>query len=184
MKTHRFRTAAGIVLLAATALGLAGCSSPGAGDETPAADANGGSGDTAIVAGDCAGVRVVVDPGELEGADVDTCVETDAPITAVKAFEAADVELVGVSTSDAFFACRVAGAPAADEALEYEGESYTSGDCADFGPIWAWWGLFEDSGSGWEFAQEGADTLELAPGDAVAFAFQLGDTAEPRLPGK
>lgn len=176
MKTHRSGTVAGIALLAAV-FAITGCAAGGGAASEPAAGT--GAAETSEA---CAGVRVVVDPGELDGPAVDDCVPADAPLTAVEAFEAADVDLVGVSTSDSFFACRVAGLPAADEALEYEGESYTPGDCADFGPIWAWWGLFEDSGSDWEFAQEGADTLEIAPGGAVAFAFQLGDTTETRLP--
>lgn len=138
-------------------------------------------------AAECSGVRVVVDYGDLDEASdasgwEDHCIDTDEPVTAIAAFEAAHVELEGVTTSDAFFACRIGGEPAADRTLEFDGETYTSGSCDDFGPIWAWWGLFADTGNGWEFAQEGAETLEVAPGEAVAFAFQFGDTTETRLP--
>lgn len=179
MNTRPLRSlqVAGVTLLAAAALALTGC----AADDSNG-DGSGSTGaDTAPALGECSGVRVVVDPGELDADVIDTCVETSSPVTAIEAFEAANVELEGVATSDMFFACRVAELPSATDALEYEGESYTA-DCADFGPVWAWWGLFEDTGDGWVFAQEGAETLEVAPGEAVAFAFQFGDTTEPRLP--
>lgn len=171
----RFPKTAGIALLAVAALAATGCSGG-----SPVSDPPATATDTPVLV--CEGVRVVVDPGDLEGAAVDTCLEVDAPLTAIDAFQQAGVDLEGVSTSDMFFACRIDGQPEAGITLEYDGETYSSGDCADFGPVWAWWGLFADAGAGWEFAQEGAESLEVAPGEAVAFAFQFGDTIEPRLP--
>ncbi|CAG7610076.1 hypothetical protein ACFPZL_08815 [Leucobacter soli] len=170
----RATTGAIFALLAAAALTLTGC--VGVESEVPAA-----APEDSATSEVCAGVETVVDFGELGGAPETGCAETDAAITAAEAFQQAGVELEGVAASDQFFACRVAGAPAADQELEYEGEGYTA-DCAGFGPAWAWWGLFVDTGEGWAFAQEGAETQQVEPGQRVAFAWQFGDTTEPRLP--
>lgn len=174
MKQHRF----GIVaIVLGAALALSGCAS---GTSTEAASSAASTPTTAPAAGECAGVQVVVDFGELGGDALDECVETDQTLTAAEAFAEAGIEL---SESEAFAGavCRVAGAPAADTELEFEGETYRE-DCVNMGPVWAYWGLFIDTGDGWGYAQEGASTQQLEPGQGIAFAWQFGDTTEPRLP--
>lgn len=165
-----------LTLLAVVGLALSGCA--GAAPESTSAP-----GDEATVEevtrDECDGVWAVADFGELGTENTEVCVTATGPITAIEAFESAGFELQGVSTSDQFFACRINGLP--EGTLEHEGDTYEV-DCADFGPVWAWWGLFIDTGNGWEFAMEGAELQEVAPGEAVAFAWQFGDTSESRLP--
>lgn len=165
---------AGIALFAAAGLVLSGCSAQGGSAPEPA-DTRIDTSD--LKRADCDGVWAQID---FEADMLTTCVDAERPITALEAFEQAGFELEGVKTSDQFFACRIEGRPAAEK-LEYEGESYTP-DCADFGPEWAWWGLFIDTGSGWEFAMEGASTQQVGPGEAIGFVWQFGDTSEPVLP--
>lgn len=129
---------------------------------------------------ECAGVSVVVEFGSLDTDGIVECVDTSEPMTAVRAFELANVEL---TEGQAFpgSICRVGGAPAADLVLNYSGQSYTE-DCTAMGPVWAYWGLFVDLGNGWEYAQEGAATQLVEPGQGIAFSWQFGDTTEPQLP--
>lgn len=168
MKKHRF----GLIAIAALALAVSGCAAESATETTAPA------GETAAT--ECTGVQVVVDFGELRGESTTECVETDAALTAAEAFADAGVEL---SESEAFAGaiCRVDGLPAANTELEYEGET-RSEDCVTMGPVWAYWGLFIDTGDGWGYAQEGASSQQVKPGEAIAFAWQFGDTTEPRLP--
>lgn len=168
---------AGIALLAAAALALAGCASESAGENTQTAPAPA----AATTQAECEGVWTVVDFGALEADTVTACVETEKAITAIEAFEQAGFELEGVKTSDMFFACRIEGEPAADEPIEYSDASYTA-DCNDFGPEWAFWGLYIDTDGQWDFASEGAETQLVEPGQAVAFAWQFGEGSGTRLP--
>ena len=173
----RFARSAAATGLAAALLMLVGCAPAPADD--PAAPEAVESGSPATE-GDCAGVRVVVEFGALGGDPIDACAETSTEITAVEAFQLAGVQLTeGQAYPGAI--CRVAGEPEADAELSYNGESDVE-ECAALGPVWAYWGLFVDSGEGWSYAEEGAATQSLAPGEGVAFAWQFGDTAEALLP--
>lgn len=167
------------------ALVLSGCSANGSdanGNDASANDANdantGANPSTSV--SECAGIEVVVDFGALNEPAVQHCLDTDIAVTAAQAFIDTGVEL---SESQAFAGaiCRVDGHPAESVALEYDGETYTE-DCVNMGPVWAYWGLFIDTGEGWGYAQEGAASQHVEPGEAIAFAWQFGDTTEPRLP--
>ena len=161
--------------LAVLTLVLSGCASSGNAGPVEA-DA---AAQTTTTQSECTGVWAQVD---FEAESNASCVDAVGPITALQAFESANFALEPVSTSDQFFACRIDGLPAAGETLEYNGETYTP-DCSDFGPMWAYWGLYVDAGNGWEYALEGAGTQLMQPGQAVAFVWQFGDTeAEPTLP--
>lgn len=180
MPTHRptrFARITAVCAFGAAALMLAGCAT------TPAADpavSESAAVSTPAAATECAGVRVVVEFGELGGDPIDACADTSTEITAVEAFQLAGVELTeGQAHPGAI--CRVEGEPGADVELSYNGEVYVE-DCAALGPVWAYWGLFVDSGEGWSYAEEGAATQPVAPGEGVAFAWQFGDTAEAQLP--
>lgn len=178
MKT-RFVQSAGVALLAAAALVLSGCAA-----EPTEESGNGSTPETTeaapVTQAECEGVWTVAEFGDLEAENVSTCVDTDEAITASEAFVSAGIEL-SESTAFAGAICRVDGQPAADVELEYEGETHVE-DCENMGPMWAYWGLFVDTGAGWEYAMEGAATQEVEPGQAVAFVWQFGDTTEPTLP--
>lgn len=174
--TQRLHRVLGAIALLGSSLALAGCGAettavPGAADST----ASSGAPDE-----QCAGVAVVVEFGGLDADAISECAEISEPVTALQAFERAGVEL---TEGQAFpgSICRVEGAPAADLELSYLGETYTEG-CSSMGPAWAYWGLFVDQGAGWEYAQEGAATQQVEPGQGIAFAWQFGDTTEPQLP--
>lgn len=173
MKT-RFVQRAGI-LLAAAVFALSGCA---AGPADGPKSGNTGSG--ATTQAECEGVWTVAEFGDLKAENLGVCVDTDKTITAAEAFDKAGI---GLSESTAFAGaiCRVGGQPAADTKLEYKGETHVE-DCKSMGPMWAYWGLFVDTGEGWGYAMNGAATQELGPGQAVAFVWQFGDTSEPVLP--
>ena len=174
--TQRLHRVLGALAILGSSLALAGC-----GTQTTAAPAASDSTATSEPAAvECAGVVVVVEFGGLDAHAISECAETSEPVTALQAFERAGVEL---TEGQAFpgSICRVEGAPAADLELSYLGETYTEG-CSSMGPVWAYWGLFVDQGAGWEYAQEGAATQQVEPGQGIAFAWQFGDTTEPLLP--
>ncbi len=181
-RTGRLARIVGAAALLTVSLALAGCTSGGSTDES----ANGTTSPSATQTTDaaesteCAGVRVVVEFGELGDEPVDACADTDEAITAAEAFSLAGVELTE-GQAYAGSICRVEGEPAAGAELSYEAETYTE-ECTAMGPVWAYWGLFVDQGDGWAYAQEGASTQLLEPGQGVAFAWQFGDTSEPQLP--
>ena len=161
------------VLAAAAVLGLTltGCTPEARGqDETPPVG----------TAAQCTGIEVIVDFGELHDEHYSGCLETDEVLTAAEVFADSQIELTENSTI-AGAICRVQGWPKADETLEYDGETYVE-TCEEMGPVWAYWGLFINSGDAWEYAQEGAATQEVKPGEGIAFSWQFGDTTEPRLP--
>ncbi len=180
MQRSRFLSSArslSLIALTATTGALAGCAEAPSDEytaneiplETGATDSD-----------DCLGVRVVVEYGALGGAPAEACAESTVEITAAEAFTLAGFELTeGLAFPGAF--CRVNGVPDADTELTFNGERYTE-DCAALGPAWAYWGLFVDLGDGWAYAEEGAATQPVAPGQSVAFAWQFGDTTVPQFP--
>lgn len=160
---------------AALALTLGACSSsPTSSPSSPAASAD----------GECAGVTVIVDAGDLAAADEvssETCIETDAAFIAADAFAEAGVETVGTTQYPEDIVCRVNGAPAADEVLVAEdGTAYTE-TCESMPAAFAYWSLWEKPAGGeWGYATEGAATLSLEPGDSVELLFTLnGEPAAP-----
>ncbi|MGK0714782.1 hypothetical protein [Leucobacter sp. W1153] len=167
-----FGTIAGL----AAALVLAGC----AAESAPAPSESDSSATSVPGAAECTGVSVVVEFGSLEAEPITECADVSEPITAVQAFEAAGVELTEGQAYPGSI-CRVEGEPAADRELSYSGERYTE-NCSAMGPVWAYWGLFVDLGAGWEYAQEGAATQLVEPGQGIAFAWQFGDTTDPQIP--
>ena len=172
---HPYRVFGAVALLGASFV-LMGC-----GAETAAVPADSETTSTSAPAiEECAGITVVVEFGSLDTEGIVECADTSEPITAVQAFELVSVEL---TEGQAFpgSICRVDEAPAADLELSYSGQTYTE-DCTAMGPVWAYWGLFVDLGNGWEYAQSGAATQVVEPGQGIAFSWQFGDTTEPQLP--
>ena len=77
--------------------------------------------------------------------------------------------------------CRVNGLPAEDEAIPAEdGPDYFE-TCDTMPAAFAYWSLWvKPAGGEWGYAQEGAATQELQPGDAVELLFTLnGEPAAP-----
>lgn len=175
LSARRLLRPAGAAVLLAAALTMASCAAEPVVESAAPSDASAPSNGAV-----CEGVRVVVDFGELGEPGLDACADTDETVTALEAFNLAGVTL---TEGEAFpgSICRIDGAPAADLELSYSGETHTE-DCVNMGPVWAYWGLFLDAGTGWEYAQKGVAEQPVEPGQSIAFAWQFGDTAEPQLP--
>lgn len=115
---------------------------------------------------ECAGVTVLVDPGELGGTPAATCV-TEEAASAAELFEAAGVELSWVQRQPGAV-CQVDGRPA-------------DLGCVAMPPGDAYWGLFwaDDPSGTWAYATRGAGSLVVPDGGAVAFAWQSTGTRTP-----
>lgn len=144
---------------------IAGCSAP-----APDPDAA-----TTSAVSDCAGVSVVVDYASLDETAVAECVESSSAMTALAAFTAAGVELAPSEAYGDAIVCRVNGRPAADEALKTEKNGPYTESCAEFGPVWASWAVWVDTGSGWQLGQEAINTQMVQPGQAVSLVWEQGD---------
>lgn len=170
---------------AALLLALAACSG-GSGAPTAAPSASTGAASASPLAtGACegdTGVTVVVDSSALDGGGLDEwCVPTTEPIVAADAFSVAAVQTEGTAQYGDQVVCRVNGLPAADTALRAEDGSDYFETCQGMPAAFAYWALWvKPAGGGWGYAQEGASTQQLAPGDAVELLFTLnGEPAAP-----
>lgn len=128
----------------------------------------------------CDGIYIVVDFADMAENVVGRCVDTNEPVTAIDAFAMSGIT---VTEGESFpgSICRVAGVPTADKTFTYEGESFTE-DCVTMAPEWAYWGLFHESGAGWNNASESVTTKSVKPGESIAFVWQYGELPNPRLP--
>lgn len=164
---------------AVLALALSACA--------PAAPSGGGASPSPSAA-DCtadSGVTVIVDGGDLPGADgiaLDTCVPADEPIAATDALAAAGVEVEGTTEYGDEIVCRVNGLPSADEPVgSTEDPDYVE-SCESMPAGFAYWGLWvrPSADAEWGFAQEGIATLQLSPGESLELLFSLdGEPAAP-----
>jgi hypothetical protein len=133
------------------------------------------------------GVTVVVDGGDLAGADdiaVDACVPASEPIAATDALAAAGVELEGSDEYGDAIVCRVDGLPSADEPVGSTAAPSYVESCAGMPAGFAYWGLWvkPSPASEWGFAQEGIETLSLAPGESLQLLFSLDGQPEAPTP--
>ena len=154
------RRTASALLLAALLAALTVLLAPTAGatSRAPAADPRG-----SLCAG--SGVNVVVDYQQLGGGIVQACDTAGGGKTASQVFADAGVKVTPVSSFPGA-ACRVDGQPA-------------EGGCAKMPPADAYWGLYIDKAGSWTYAPKGADELQLADGDFVAFSWQGTKTSTP-----
>lgn len=127
--------------------------------------------------GVCAGVRVVVDFASLDETTIDKCVETDESLTALEAFKDAGLTVTGSDEAGENWICRIDDRPGANEQLSTDTQGPYTEDCAAYGPGWAFWALYVDTGSGWTAANEGVATQQVKPGQAVGAVWQLSDNA-------
>ena len=180
--TSSLRTLA-VAASAALLLTLAACSTSPDAASTPSATAEGAT--SPIMTGACdddSGVTVVVDGSALEDGDVEEwCVTTEEPIVAADAFSIAAVRTEGTEEYGDQVVCRVNGLPAEDEAIPAEDGSDYFETCDTMPAAFAYWSLWvKPAGGEWGYAQEGAATQELQPGDAVELLFTLnGEPAAP-----
>ena len=171
-----FATAAAV---AALLVALAACA-PSAAPAPTASVSTGASADVA----ECAGVRVVVETGDLaveDGPAGSTCIETTEAISASDALAAAGVTTEGTDQYGDQVVCRVNGVPAEDFALiAADGSEYFE-TCASMPAAFAYWSLWvQPTGGEWAYAEEGLSTLQLEPGESVELLFTLND--EPAAP--
>ncbi|WP_243842035.1 hypothetical protein [Microbacterium hydrocarbonoxydans] len=163
---------------AALSLSLAACSPAAEPTSSPAPETSEASD------GSCAGVTVIVDTGNLEVEDdpsLETCVETDEPISGPDALAEAELTTVGTVTYPDDVVCRVNGVPSEETELPgADGAAYHE-TCADMPSANAYWSLWVKPAEGeWDYAQTGLSGLELNPGDSVELLFTLnGEPAAP-----
>ncbi|GAB3602874.1 hypothetical protein [Microbacterium aureliae] len=175
--TSTLRTLAAAAAAAAL-LTLAACS-PSPSPQTTSSPAAAPSAE-----GECAGVAVVVETGDLEAEDSPAgawCVPADEPIIAADALAAADVATEGTDEYGDQVVCRVNGVPAEDQAIVAEDGTEYFEKCTTMPAAFAYWSVWvKPAGGEWDYAQEGLSTLELEPGDAVELLFTLnGEPAAP-----
>lgn len=131
-----------------------------------------------VSGGSCDGVEVKVNFGILNQEPISSCVSFQGEqILALDALHEAGVGVEGTLTYPEAIVCRVNGLPAADKAVEVEGEAPHFETCQDMPPAFAYWALWvvNDQATGWEYAMEGASTLQLKRGQSVGLAFASGD---------
>lgn len=168
---------------AALLLALAACTTAPAPEPTASVSAS----DSPIAAdegAECAGVRVIVETGDLGAPDDpagSTCIETDEPIAASEAVAEAGLTLEGTEEYGDQVVCRVNGVPAEDFALTAEDGSEYFETCASMPAAFAYWSLWlQPAGGEWAYAEEGLSTLQLAPGESLSLLFTLnGEPAAP-----
>lgn len=157
---------------AALLLALAGCSSA-----TPTAGST--TSPTASADATCAGVTVIVDPGDLKVPASDkkkACVTTDATITAAEAFTKAGVTTEGTKQYGDQVVCRVNGIPSAELDIPASDGSTYHEQCQGMPAAFAYWALWmKPAGGAWAYAQEGMSTQKVEPGQSVELLFTLDD---------
>ncbi len=176
-----------LTLLAAgaLALGLSACSTNAQPATSPTTEPSATS--EAFADGACAsdeGVTVVVDAGDLKGGDAidrTACVLTAEAVTAADALGTLGVTLEGTEQYGDTVICRVDGLPSASAPVgSTEDPAYVEA-CATMPAAFAYWSLWvKPAGGAWDYAQEGAATQSLKPGDSVELLFTLdGAPAAP-----
>lgn len=153
------------VLLGLAALVLAGCAAAGV---APSA---------APDASTCE-VEVVVNFGPLEEPAVEACGPSGV---AADILAAAGVTTEGTVDYGDQVVCRVNGQPSADEEVTLEGAEPFVETCQSLNDL-AYWALWvkQAPDAEWEYAQEGAATLELAAGQSVGLVYTpITDTITP-----
>lgn len=128
----------------------------------------------------CDGVEVKVNFGILNQTPISSCVSFQGEqILALDALHEAGVSVEGTLSYPEAIVCRVNGLPSVDKAIEVQGEAPYFEKCEDMPPAFAYWALWviNDQATGWEYAMEGASTLQLKRGQSIGLAFASGDQA-------
>ncbi|MGU3646970.1 hypothetical protein ACLBXX_18585 [Microbacterium sp. C23T] len=178
--TSTLRAVAAAAASAALLFALAACSS-GAPEAAPTAS------DTQAVqvsdeaCADDAGITVVVDASALGEDGKEWCIATDETLVAADAFTLVNVTTEGTEQYGDQVVCRVNGVPAEDQAITAPDGSEYFETCKTMAPEYAYWSLWvKPAGGEWDYAQEGASTQKLEPGEGVELLFTLnGEPAAP-----
>lgn len=183
MLSNTLSRALTLAAAAALTLSLAACSPATEPADTPRPSAPAATEETTSD-GECTGVTVIVDTGELDVAEDPsgtTCVGADAAIRGSDAIAEAGLTTVGTKTYPEDVVCRVNGVPAEDTELPAADGSAYFETCADMPPATAYWSLWvQPAGGEWGYAPTSLPGLQLNPGDSVQLLFTLnGAPAEP-----
>lgn len=164
------RTSLPVVItgLFAAALLLAGCA-PTTPESTPVPEATADGG--------CAEVGVVVDFGVLDEPPIAECVSAGI---AVDVLADAGITTAGTVDYGDQVICRVNEQPAPDEQVVVEGQQPFTESCQTLNSV-AYWALWFKAApdAEWEYAQEGATTLELTDGQSVGLVYTPGTDSIP-----
>lgn len=168
-----------LVVAGALTLGLSACATNAQPAASPTAEA--------FTDGACAGdegVTVVIDAGDLSGGDTidrTACVLTTEAVTAADALDTLGVKREGTTQYGDDVICRVDGLPSASAPVGSTQDPTYVEACATMPAAFAYWSLWvKPAGGAWDYAQEGAATQSLKPGDSVELLFTLdGAPAAP-----
>ena len=164
----RFARSLSPALIALAGLALAGCA-VAAPVSTPTA--------TPTSAGACEKVTIVVDFGVLDHPSVNAC--TDAGVAA-DALKAAGITTEGTVDYGDQVICRVNDEPAPDETVTIDGQAPFMESCNTLNSV-AYWALWVKASADakWDYAQEGAATLQLTDGQSVGLVYTAGTDSTP-----
>lgn len=155
-------------LLALVVLALAGCA---AAAPEPSLTS------TADASAVCEQVRVVVDFGPLDQPALEDCVAAGA---ATDVLDEAGITTEGTVDYGDQVVCRVNNEPSPDETVTIDGQEPFTESCQTLNST-AYWALWvkNSANAAWEYAQEGANTLELADGQSVGLVYTSGTESIP-----
>lgn len=178
--TSTFRAFAVAAASAALLFTLAACSS----DAPEAAPSASGTQTVQVsdeACADDAGITVAVDASALGEESKAWCIETDETLVAADALTLVNVTTEGTEQYGDQVVCRVNGVPAADQAITAPDGSEYFETCKTMAPEYAYWSLWvKPAGGEWDYAQEGASTQKVEPGEGVELLFTLnGEPAQP-----
>ncbi|WP_051197265.1 hypothetical protein [Jonesia quinghaiensis] len=131
-----------------------------------------GHGDPTL--GECAGVGVVVDYGQLDDVDTVVCLTTHAThMTGSEALTASGIQTEGTVRFPSFV-CRVNGKPAPDQPVTTDhGTIYER--CSVTPSAQAYWSVWTADTQGvWTYANLGVEGIVLTEGKAVGLVFHQG----------
>lgn len=160
--------------LAVSLLGLTACSTGGAIAGTSSVDGEILS-TAQPLAGDCAGVSVVVDFGVLNATKIDECVDVVSETPATDILNRARVTLNGTDDYGDAVVCRVNSLPSASTPVTVDGHDPFIESCASMPPEFAYWALWVKQGvPDWGYAMVGVGDLVLKPGESIGLVFTTG----------
>jgi hypothetical protein len=129
----------------------------------------------APLAGDCAGVSVIVDFGILNAMKVEECVEVSAETPAADILNQARVTLAGTDAYGDAVVCRVNDLPSVSTSVTVDGHAPFTESCASMPPEFAYWAVWVKQGStDWGYAMVGVIDLTLKPGESIGLVFTTG----------
>lgn len=142
-----------------------------------AAAAPAGPAATESASANCDKVTVEVDFGVLNKPQLDACASAGV---ATDVLAAAGVKTVGTADYGNQVVCRVNNEPAPDETVTITGQQPFTESCATLNSV-AYWALWVKSSptADWEYAQEGATTLQLKDGQSVGLVYTAGTDSTP-----